>query len=49
MLAAAIFAQLVGLIADGTAIPMIMLATLAAILSLIASLVPLFRRSPVLT
>ena len=47
MLAAAIFAELVGVVADGTARPMIALATLAALLSLAASLVPLFRRSPV--
>ena len=47
MLAAAIFAQLVGLVADGTAIPMIVLATFAGMLSLIASLVPLFRHSSI--
>ena len=47
MLAAAVFAQLYGLLADGTAVPMIGIAMLAALLSLAAGIVPLYAPAPV--
>lgn len=44
MLGSAIFAQLYGWTANGTAIPMIALAALAATLTLVAGTVPMVRR-----
>jgi DHA1 family bicyclomycin/chloramphenicol resistance-like MFS transporter len=44
-LAAAIFAQLYGLFADNTALPMVAVATSAAVLCVVAGAVPLTRRA----